>query len=103
MGRCVSVRPVGKRVVSCPTPAIPCRPPSHRRTSHDRTRRKSKESSHSRQGGAKFFFRPPPFSSPAQRIVSQLAVVRRNNAVTLFQQFAEAQMRAGVAPKGLEQ
>ncbi len=32
-----------------------------------------------------------------------LTVVRRNNVVTLFQQFAEAQMRAGVAPKGLEQ
>jgi hypothetical protein len=35
--------------------------------------------------------------------VSSLVAVRRNNAVTLFQQFAEAQMRAGVAPKGLEQ
>jgi hypothetical protein len=43
-------------------------------------------------------------SSPQpQRIVSRLAAARRNNAVTLFQQFAEAQMRAGLAPKGLEQ
>ncbi len=35
--------------------------------------------------------------------MSDLAVIRRNNVVTLFQQFAEAQMRAGIAPKGLEQ
>ena len=32
-----------------------------------------------------------------------LTVIRRQNVLTLFQQFAEAQMRAGVAPKGLEQ
>ena len=32
-----------------------------------------------------------------------LTVVRRNNVVTLFQQFAEEQMRIGVPPKGLEQ
>jgi hypothetical protein len=47
------------------------------------------------------------FSSPAvarpQRIVSNSTVVRRNNVVTLFQQFAEEQMRIGIAPKGLEQ
>jgi hypothetical protein len=35
--------------------------------------------------------------------VANLTVVRRNNVVTLFQQFAEEQMRLGVAPKGLEQ
>jgi hypothetical protein len=35
--------------------------------------------------------------------VSHLVVVRRNNVVTLFQQFAEEQMRIGVPPKGLEQ
>lgn len=28
---------------------------------------------------------------------------RRNNVVTLFQRYAESQMRAGVPPKGLEQ
>ena len=35
--------------------------------------------------------------------VPNITVVRRNNVVTLFQQFAEDQMRAGIAPKGLEQ
>ena len=30
-------------------------------------------------------------------------VIRRNNALSLFQTFAEEQMRAGVSPKGLEQ
>ncbi len=35
--------------------------------------------------------------------MSKVTVIRRNNAVTLFQQFAEDQMRGGVAPKGLEQ
>jgi hypothetical protein len=35
--------------------------------------------------------------------LSNITVVRRNNVVTLFQQFAEEQMRTGVAPKGLEQ
>ncbi len=35
--------------------------------------------------------------------MSDLAAHRRNNVVTLFQRFAEAQMRAGIAPKGLEQ
>ena len=30
-------------------------------------------------------------------------LVRRQNVLSLFQQFAEAQMRAGVAPKGMEQ
>ena len=32
-----------------------------------------------------------------------ITVNRRGNAVSLFQRFAEAQMRAGVPPKGLEQ
>jgi len=35
--------------------------------------------------------------------VPNLTVVRRLNVLTLFQQFAEEQMRAGIAPKGLEQ
>lgn len=35
--------------------------------------------------------------------MSDLTVHRRQNVLTLFQQFAEEQMRAGVAPKGLEQ
>src|SRR5262245_9157535 len=30
-------------------------------------------------------------------------VIRRRNALGLFQQYAESQMRAGVAPKGMEQ
>jgi len=30
-------------------------------------------------------------------------VIRRRNALGLFQQFAESQMRAGVPPKGMEQ
>ncbi|MED5620412.1 hypothetical protein [Ideonella sp. BN130291] len=32
-----------------------------------------------------------------------ITVHRRQNALSLFQQYAEEQMRAGVAPKGLEQ
>ena len=32
-----------------------------------------------------------------------LSQVRRANAVTLFRQFAEVRMRAGIPPKGLEQ
>lgn len=35
--------------------------------------------------------------------VSNLTLVRRQNVLNLFQQYAEAQMRAGVPPKGLEQ
>ena len=35
--------------------------------------------------------------------MSDTTVIRRHNVLTLFQRFAEAQMRAGVAPKGLEQ
>jgi hypothetical protein len=35
--------------------------------------------------------------------VSNITVNRRNNVLNLFQQFAEEQMRAGTAPKGLEQ
>ena len=38
-----------------------------------------------------------------QRIVSNITINRRLNVLTLFQQFAEEQMRAGIAPKGLEQ
>ncbi len=35
--------------------------------------------------------------------MSNVTINRRQNALTLFQQYAEAQMRSGVAPKGLEQ
>jgi hypothetical protein len=35
--------------------------------------------------------------------VPNLTLVRRQNAVQLFQQFAESRMRAGEPPKGLEQ
>lgn len=35
--------------------------------------------------------------------MSNITINRRLNVLTLFQQFAEEQMRAGVAPKGLEQ
>ena len=35
--------------------------------------------------------------------MSNITVNRRQNVLNLFQQFAEEQMRAGVAPKGLEQ
>jgi len=36
-------------------------------------------------------------------VPDNLTVTRRHNAVSLFQQFAEAQMRAGAPPKGMEQ
>ena len=36
-------------------------------------------------------------------VPDNLTVNRRSNAISLFQRFAEAQMRAGVPPKGLEQ
>ena len=35
--------------------------------------------------------------------MSNITIQRRRNALTLFQHYAEQQMRAGVAPKGLEQ
>ena len=35
--------------------------------------------------------------------LSNITLLRRHNALTLFQRYAEAQMRAGTAPKGLEQ
>lgn len=35
--------------------------------------------------------------------VSNLTINRRQNVLALFQQYAEGQMRAGVAPKGMEQ
>ncbi len=35
--------------------------------------------------------------------MSNLPITRRQNGLTLFQRFAEEQMRAGIAPKGLEQ
>lgn len=35
--------------------------------------------------------------------VSDITVIRRANVLALFQRFAEAQMRTGIAPKGLEQ
>ncbi len=60
-----------------------------------------KESSLLRQEGATIFF--ATIVSNSQRIVPNITVTRRRNVLTLFQQFAEEQMRAGVAPKGLEQ
>jgi hypothetical protein len=36
-------------------------------------------------------------------VPANLTVLRRQNVLDLFQQFAEAQMRAGVPPKGMEQ
>jgi hypothetical protein len=35
--------------------------------------------------------------------VSNLTLNRRQNVLALFQQYAQGQMRAGVAPKGMEQ
>ncbi len=35
--------------------------------------------------------------------MSNLTITRRQNGLTLFQRYAEEQMRAGIAPKGLEQ
>lgn len=35
--------------------------------------------------------------------VTNITVLRRRNVLTLFQRFAEDRMRAGFAPKGLEQ
>lgn len=46
------------------------------------------------------------FSFPlsfVHNVVSNITVVRRLNVLSLFQTFAEEQMRAGVSPKGLEQ
>jgi hypothetical protein len=40
---------------------------------------------------------------PMLNVPDNLTVNRRCNAVSLFQRFAEDQMRAGVPPKGLEQ
>jgi hypothetical protein len=37
------------------------------------------------------------------QFVPNLTVIRRRNALGLFQHFAETQMRAGVPPKGMEQ
>jgi hypothetical protein len=50
-------------------------------------------------------FRASPASAllSSPHHVSNIVVVRRNNVVTLFQQFAEEQMRIGIPPKGLEQ
>ena len=41
--------------------------------------------------------------STSSTTVSDLSLARRHNVLTLFHRFAEAQMRAGVPPKGLEQ
>ena len=67
---------------------------------------KRKDSSLFRQDGATIFFATPCRTcnaSPRNASVSNITVNRRQNVLTLFQQFAEEQMRAGVAPKGLEQ
>jgi len=64
-----------------------------------------KESSRWRQAGATIFFDPalPAALHPLLNVPDNLTVNRRCNAVSLFQRFAEEQMRAGVPPKGLEQ
>ena len=65
-----------------------------------------KDSSQYRQEDATIFSSLPFVPVvPSQRLrpVPTLVVIRRNNVVTLFQQFAEQRMRSGVAPKGLEQ
>ena len=61
----------------------------------------SKDSSLLRQEGATIFFGITV--STTQRTVSHLTLIRRQNVLTLFQTYAEAQMRVGIAPKGLEQ
>lgn len=61
---------------------------------------KRKESSLFRQADATIFFGNP---SRVCNAVSNITINRRHNVLTLFQRFAEEQMRAGVAPKGLEQ
>lgn len=60
-----------------------------------------KESSLTRQADATIAVDP----SPHCHILSEpnLTLTRRHNALQLFQQFAEARMRAGEPPKGLEQ
>lgn len=43
-----------------------------------------------------------PFSLP-RAVPDSTPVLRRQNVLTLFQRYAETQMRAGVPPKGMEQ
>jgi hypothetical protein len=45
----------------------------------------------------------PRFIDTTAAVPANLTVHRRQNVLTLFQQFAQAQMRAGVPPKGMEQ
>ncbi len=61
-----------------------------------------KESSHTRQADATIRVPQP---SPVCHTLTEpnLTLTRRQNALQLFQQFAEARMRAGEPPKGLEQ
>lgn len=67
---------------------------------------KSKDSSHLRQARCDnrraSFGEPSPHCNAASP-VPNITIQRRQNVLTLFQQFAEEQMRTGVAPKGLEQ
>jgi hypothetical protein len=48
-------------------------------------------------------FFPRTVLSTPQLVPDNITVNRRRNALTLFQVFAEEQMRAGVPPKGMEQ
>lgn len=43
------------------------------------------------------------FNETPSFVPENITVIRRQNVQSLFQQFAEEQMRAGVAPKGMEQ
>ena len=62
---------------------------------------KSKDSSLSRQEDATIFFAASSLDIATP--VPNTTINRRNNVLTLFQRYAEEQMRAGIAPKGLEQ
>ena len=61
-----------------------------------------KESSHNRQADARIF-PAPAVSAALPSAVSNPTINRRQNVLSLFQQYAEEQMRAGVPPKGMEQ
>jgi hypothetical protein len=45
----------------------------------------------------------PRFIDTTTAVPANITVHRRQNVLSLFQQFAEEQMRAGVPPKGMEQ
>ena len=61
-----------------------------------------KDSSLSRQAGETIFLRSLVSSTP-HPVPDNTTVNRRQNVLSLFQLYAEDQMRAGVPPKGMEQ